>query len=99
MRRRLKPRLDKRSLPPQTEENNVISTADLIQPAHHPGFVCVDAVSTADLIQPAHHPGFVRVDAVSTAQSSQSVSKLGEVITKTSLVPTPSDSGLIGVVK
>ena len=79
MRRRLKPRLDKRSLPPQTEENNVISTADLIQPAHH--------------------PGFVRVDAVSTAQSSQSVSKLGEVITKTSLVPTPSDSGLIGVVK
>ncbi len=98
MRRRLKPRLDKRSLPPQTEENNVISTADLIQPAEA-GFVCVDAVSTADLIQPAHHPGFVRVDAVSTAQSSQSVSKLGEVITKTSLVPTPSDSGLIGVVK
>ncbi len=97
MRRRLKPRLDKRSLPPQTEENNVISTADLIQPAEA-GFVCVDAVSTADLIQPAE-AGFVRVDAVSTAQSSQSVSKLGEVITKTSLVPTPSDSGLIGVVK
>ena len=93
----MKPRLDKRSLPPQTEENNVISTADLIQPAEA-GFVCVDAVSTADLIQPAE-AGFVCVDAVSTAQSSQSVSKLGEVITKTSLVPTPSDSGFIGVVK
>ena len=73
MRRRLKPRLDKRSRPPPTVENDVISTADLIQPAHHPGLVCVDAVSTA--------------------QSSQSVSKLGEVITKTSLVPSPSTSG------
>ena len=49
-----------------TQESDVISTADLIQPAEA-GFVCVDAVSTADLIQPAHHPGFVHVDAVETA--------------------------------
>ncbi len=41
----------------------------------------------------SHKPGFL------DGWAPQSHSKLGEVSTNTSLVPTPSNSGLIGVVK
>ncbi len=51
MKRRLKPRLHKRSPPPRTEENKIISTG-LFQPAEA-GFVCIDAVSTAGYYFPA----------------------------------------------
>ncbi len=46
IRRRLKPRLHKRSPPPRTEEKNVILTAHSSTPLSS-GFVCIDAVSTA----------------------------------------------------
>jgi hypothetical protein len=45
--RRLKPRLQKRSPPPRTEENNVIFTVNS-STLGNAGFVCIDAVSTAE---------------------------------------------------
>jgi hypothetical protein len=78
----LKPRLYRQNPPPRVEEC-AVKIMLLLESAHHPDIVCVDAVSTAVslcyFLESAHHPDIVCVDAVSTAVLSKDFCAISQI--------------------